>query len=91
MPSITIAAMTSLPDSLHNTLLVTTTAVATVATYVLAKSWLWPTRPAVLPNPLKTGTHDKEQIYQADAFPGARDVDTPVSVSSKKIWDISIT
>lgn len=77
--------MTSLSDSLHSTLLITATAVVTVATYVSAKSWLWPSRPSVLPNPLKTGLYDKELVYQDDAFPGARDVDTPVSGFDMKI------
>ncbi|CAM1505635.1 Fc.00g112720.m01.CDS01 [Cosmosporella sp. VM-42] len=57
--------------------LVATTAVATVAFLAIAKATLWPARPKVLRNPLKLGVVGKELVYQPDAFPGARDVDTP--------------
>ncbi|UKZ51369.1 hypothetical protein TrVGV298_005128 [Trichoderma virens] len=61
---------------------VTTTAVA--ATLLLcARSALWPRWGKALPNPLKTAIPGRpkneieELVYQPDAFPGARDVDTP--------------
>lgn len=70
-----------LSDSLPSSALVATTAVATVAFLALAKLSLWPSRPRVLHNPLKTGASDELNVYQPDAFPGARDVDTPVSLT----------
>ncbi|KAL6804711.1 hypothetical protein GGI42DRAFT_342126 [Trichoderma sp. SZMC 28013] len=61
---------------------VTTTAVATTL-LIFARSALWPRWGKALPNPLKTaipGTPKDEidgLVYRPDAFPGARDVDTP--------------
>ncbi|KAL7943435.1 putative alpha/beta hydrolase family protein [Trichoderma barbatum] len=61
---------------------VTTTAVATTL-LVFVRSALWPRWGKALPNPLKTAIpgRPKEEIdglvYRPDAFPGARDVDTP--------------
>lgn len=70
-------------------LAVTGTAVATVALLVLAKVALWPRGQKVYPNPLKTviPRTPKEKlaklVYQPDQFPGARDVETPVSVPTR--------
>lgn len=70
---------------------VTTTAVATTL-LIFARSALWPRWGKALPNPLKTaipGTPKDEidgLVYRPDAFPGARDVDTPVSGSLCIIW-----
>jgi hypothetical protein len=64
---------------------VTATAVATATLLLLAKSVLRPRWGKALPNPLKTTIprlpRDEVEglVYQPDAFPGARDVDTPVS------------
>lgn len=66
-------------------IVVSTTAVATAALVVLAKAALWPSNPKVIPSPLKTviphTPKDKlaHLVYQPDQFPGARDVETPVS------------
>ncbi|KAM0250559.1 hypothetical protein ACHAQJ_008569 [Trichoderma viride] len=62
---------------------ITATAVATTTLLLLARSALWPRWGKTLPNPLKTTIPGlpKDEIeglvYQPDAFPGARDVDTP--------------
>lgn len=62
-----------------------TATVVTAATLVLAREVLWPKWARVLRSPLKTTLPymRKEDIadlvYQPDQFPGARDVETPVS------------
>lgn len=64
---------------------VTATAVATATLLLFARSALRPRWGKALPNPLKTTIprlpRDEVEglVYQPDAFPGARDVDTPVS------------
>jgi hypothetical protein len=72
------------PDMPHPALVATTTAIATASLIVLAKATLWPPRQRVLRSPLKTvlprASRDElqELVYLPDAFPGARDVETPV-------------
>lgn len=64
---------------------VTVTVVATATLLLLARSALRPRWGKALPNPLKTTiprlSRDEIEglVYRPDAFPGARDVDTPVS------------
>lgn len=66
------------------TLVVASTVVATVSVLALLRSKLYPTRPSIMPSPLKTllpklsGHEKKELLYGPDYFPGARDVETPV-------------
>ncbi|KAL7798116.1 putative alpha/beta hydrolase family protein [Trichoderma ceciliae] len=74
----------SLPLPLPQTaIVVTTTAVATATLLLLARWALCPRWGKALPNPLKTAiagrlTEEIEGlVYQPDAFPGARDVETP--------------
>ncbi|KAH0499468.1 hypothetical protein TgHK011_006665 [Trichoderma gracile] len=73
---------TPLPQTTAMAVTVTTTAVATATLLLFARSALWPRWGKVLPNPLKTAaTVDKVGVeglvYRPDAFPGARDVETP--------------
>lgn len=64
---------------------ITATAVATATLLLLARSALRPRWGKALPSPLKTtiprlpSDEVERLVYQPDAFPGARDVDTPVS------------
>lgn len=64
---------------------VATTAMATAAILPLLKHFLWRTHPKIIPSPLKTvlprlSPQEIDQLeYKTDAFPGARDVATPVS------------
>jgi hypothetical protein len=67
-------------------LVVTTTVFSTIAFLAIARSFLYPVRPKTIRNPLKAGVYDKANadklknlVYQPDQFPGARDVETPVS------------
>lgn len=67
-------------------LVITTTVLSTVAFLAIARALLYPVRPKTIRNPLKTGVYDnanadklKNLVYQPDQFPGARDVETPVS------------
>lgn len=82
MDSLGLFKWPAVPDA---ALVVTTTAVATAAVFVFAKATLWPRLPKVLDNPLKNviprTPPEKlaKLVYQPDQFPGARDVDTPVS------------
>lgn len=68
--------------------LVTVTAITTTTILVLANTVLWPRRDKTLLNPLKTTLPKlpqeeiKQLVYQPDQFPGARDVQTPVSWTS---------
>jgi hypothetical protein len=85
-PNSTASSFFRWPSPLPQTAIaVTATAVATTTLLLLARSALWPRWGKALPNPLKTTIPGlpKEEIeglvYQPDAFPGARDVDTPVS------------
>ncbi|KAK0657502.1 putative alpha/beta hydrolase family protein [Cercophora newfieldiana] len=64
-------------------LVVIATAITTVASLSLLKSYLWRTHPKIIPSPLHTllprlsqSEIDKLE-YKPDAFPGARDVVTP--------------
>ncbi|KAL6868386.1 putative alpha/beta hydrolase family protein [Trichoderma novae-zelandiae] len=77
---------TTTPPLPHTAMALTTTAAATAALLLLARSALWPRWGRVLPNPLKTaaalpGRPAAEAVeglvYRPDAFPGARDVETP--------------
>ncbi|KAL7819075.1 putative alpha/beta hydrolase family protein [Trichoderma gracile] len=73
---------TPLPQTTAMAVTVTTTAVATATLLLFARSALWPRWGKVLPNPLKTAAAaDKVEVeglvYRPDAFPGARDVETP--------------
>jgi hypothetical protein len=67
-------------------LLVTTTAVSTVATLSFLRWYLYPAHEKIMPSPLKTVIPhlSKDEVakleYAPDAFPGARDVETPVRV-----------
>jgi len=64
-------------------LVATTTVISTVVFLVVARSLLYPVQPKTIRNPLKLGVYDadkvKNLVYQPDQFPGARDVETPVS------------
>jgi hypothetical protein len=67
-------------------LVITTTVLSTVAFLAIARALLYPVRPKTIRNPLKAGVYDnanadklKNLVYQPDQFPGARDVETPVS------------
>lgn len=72
------------PDIPHPAVVATTAAVATASLIVVAKATLWPRRRSVLRSPLKTvlprASREElsELVYLPDAFPGARDVETPV-------------
>ncbi|KAK0389399.1 hypothetical protein NLU13_2974 [Sarocladium strictum] len=72
------------PAEPSTSLIVTTTAIATIGALFLGRAAGWPSRPKVLANPLKTfpkGSQRREElgklIYRPDTFPGARDVNTP--------------
>jgi hypothetical protein len=61
------------------------TAIATTALHLFLRAYLWPTPPQIDPSPLRTtlpklspAELDKLE-YKPDNFPGARDVETPVS------------
>lgn len=64
-------------------LTITTTVVVTVSVLALANRLFHPTRPSVLPSPLKTllprltPAQQADLLYPPDYFPGARDVPTP--------------
>jgi hypothetical protein len=67
-------------------LVATTTVISTVVFLAIARSLLYPVQPKTIRNPLKLGVYDKldadkvkNLVYQPDQFPGARDVETPVS------------
>lgn len=66
--------------------LVTATAITTTTVLALANTVLWPRREKTIPNPLKTTLprlpqeEIEELVYQPDQLPGARDVQTPVSL-----------
>ena len=70
---------------------VTTTAVATATLFVAAKAALWPRRQKTLRGPLKTiipryaKAELAELAYQPDQFPGAKDVETPVSAQRMEL------
>ena len=70
-------------------LVATTTVISTVVFLVVARALLYPVQPKTIRNPLKLGVYDKlnadkvkNLVYQPDQFPGARDVETPVSKMS---------
>ncbi|KAK5663651.1 hypothetical protein OQA88_4082 [Cercophora sp. LCS_1] len=62
---------------------ITTTVIATTLAITLLKRALWPTQPKIIPSPLNTvlpklPRENFDQLeYKPDAFPGARDVETP--------------
>ena len=68
-------------------LIVTTTAVATLSFVAFARYVLWPAKLKILPSPLHNVIPrlKKEELnrlaYRPDSFPGARDVETPVSIN----------
>ncbi|KAK7394076.1 hypothetical protein QQX98_013139 [Neonectria punicea] len=79
--------MANAPDLPSPALIATTAALATIALLAITRAALWPARPKILPNPLKTGsglsksnsssTPSETLVYHPDLLPGARDVDTP--------------
>jgi hypothetical protein len=82
----TVLGNTFWPAEPSTSLIVTTTAIATLGALFLGRAAGWPSRPKVLANPLKTfpaGSQRRDElerlIYHPDSFPGARDVKTPVS------------
>ncbi|KAJ9157753.1 Alpha beta hydrolase family [Pleurostoma richardsiae] len=74
---------TSQPDGSRTTLVVSTTVVTTLSLLALFRYALQPSKPQTYPNPLVTTIPklSKEELdsllYKPDAFPGARDVQTP--------------
>lgn len=73
-------------DAIPSTAAVATTAALVTATIlVLSREVLWPRWARVLRSPLRTvlprlsEAETKRLAYQPDQFPGARDVETPVS------------
>jgi hypothetical protein len=73
-------------DAASPALVATTTVLATVSFLALARALLYPARPSRIRNPLSEGVYAKSRadetrhlVYQPDQFPGARDVETPVS------------
>jgi hypothetical protein len=84
------------PDGASRTAaIVAGTAVATAVTVSLLRSAMWPAKPKVIAGPLHTIlprlAEDELSLleYTHDAFPGARDVQTPVRfhhISSPVIW-----
>jgi hypothetical protein len=66
-------------------LIVASTAIATATILSLLRSYLWPTPPKVVSSPLrsvlpKLSQEEFDKLeYKPDNFPGARDVETPVS------------
>ncbi|KPM40677.1 hypothetical protein AK830_g5889 [Neonectria ditissima] len=78
--------MATAPDLPSPALIATTAALATIGLLAVTRAALWPVRPKILPNPLKTGygsakssspTPSENLVYHPDSLPGARDVDTP--------------
>ncbi|KAK7432705.1 hypothetical protein QQZ08_000564 [Neonectria magnoliae] len=79
--------MANAPDLPSPALVATTAALATIGLLAITRAALWPVRPKILPNPLKTGsglsksnsspTLAETLVYHPDLLPGARDVDTP--------------
>ena len=69
--------------------IIASTVVATVALLPVVRRALWPTHPKIIPSPLSTliprlsDEEMKRLEYKPEAFPGARDVLTPVSSSSR--------
>lgn len=67
------------------TMLVATTLAVALPLLYLAKKYLWPLWDPVLPSPLRTTLPRLSEAdvaalaYHTDYFPGARDVETPVS------------
>jgi len=67
--------------------IVASTVVVTAALLSLLKRALWPAHTAILPSPLRTliprlSREEMESLeYKPDAYPGARDVETPVRFS----------
>ena len=83
-------ASTSWASTPQTAVVATAAAVATASVIVLAKATLWPPRRKVLTSPLAKlrSTPDKDVqklVYRPDAFPGARDVDTPVFYFSSAV------
>jgi hypothetical protein len=67
--------------------IVATTVVVTASLLSLLKRALWPAHAAILPSPLRTliprlSREEMESLeYKPDAYPGTRDVETPVRFS----------
>lgn len=73
-------------EETRSTAVIATTVAVTVALTSLARLTLWPQKRAVIPGPLsrihKLSKDELAQVpYTPDAFPGARDVVTPVSLA----------
>ena len=77
-------------------MIVATTVVTTLTALVLAWRFLYPRRPLVIQSPLaevvsgRKPSAVEELEYHPDEFPGARDVDTPVSFRSS-FWFLSFS
>ena len=75
----------TMSDAPNTGLVIAGTAIATTVVISLLHRYLWPTPPAIARSPLKTllPTLSAEEYhkleYKPDNFPGARDVETPVS------------
>lgn len=73
-------------DGADTGLIVASTAFATTALLALLRAYLWPTPPRIDRSPLRTVLPRLSQDefnkleYKPDNFPGARDVETPVSL-----------
>lgn len=71
----------------HQGLMIASTAIATAVFFSLLSRFLWPKQPQVLRSPLRTviprlsPEEFAELEYKPDNFPGARDVETPVSAA----------
>lgn len=69
---------------LNTAAIIASTAIATIATLSLLRFTLYPRHPKILKSPLRTvipslTPAELEALeYKPDAFPGARDVETPV-------------
>ena len=73
-------------DAMPSTAAIATSAALVTATaLIISREFLWPRWARVLKSPLRTvlpsmsAEDTKSLVYQPDQFPGARDVETPVS------------
>lgn len=73
------------PERPSHSFVVLTTVAATFAIFITLRRYLYPRHPRIIPGPLKTVIPNltKDEVakldYTPDYFPGARDVQTPVS------------
>jgi hypothetical protein len=83
--------------SINQGLMIASTAIATAAFFSLLRRFLWPTPPQVLRSPLRTVIPGLSQDelnkleYKPDNFPGARDVETPVSFFIQSTRTLKLT